>query len=221
MRKLAVIVLAAAGCYSPSLDPCEIVCKGADDTCPDGMTCESDGHCHQPNDTTSCETDFVLTVNKHGGGVGDITSDGALDCGNTCQITLAEGDSITLTAVPSTNMVFSGWGGDCIGTGDCTIVADADKNVDATFDATELVTVTFTGPGAGGVSSDPAGLDCDDENSSGCSMSFTQGTTLTLSEFTLDQQSFFNGWGGDCAFSQDDTCTIQIDGPKNISLDFE
>lgn len=219
MRWLVVSAV-LAGCYSPSVDPCTVHCTGPDDPCPDGAACGADLRCHQPGDMTSCTADFLLKVNKHGGGTGDVTSDGDLDCGMTCTVTLTQGDTINLSAVPGTGMLFEGWGGDCTGAADCVITADADKTVDATFDVSELVNVTFTGPGDGGVSSDPVGLSCDDINSAGCSATYPMGTTLTLTAIELNQ-GIFNQWGGDCAFSTDITCTIQVNGPLNINLDFQ
>ena len=217
-----VAAVAIAGCYSPQLDPCTVHCTGPDDVCPDGMACAADDHRHLPDDTTTCTTasDFLVRVHKLGAGTGDVTSDGDIDCGTACTVTLVEGDTINLSAVPGTGMLFDGWTGDCTGVDTCKLTADADKVVNATFDISELVNVTFTGPGDGGVSSSPAGLLCDDTTSAGCSASYAMGTTLVLTPMEINQ-SFFNTWGGDCAFSQDFTCTIQVTGPLNISLDFQ
>jgi len=46
---------------------------------------------------------------------------------------LNPGTNITLTAVPNTGSVFVGWSGACTGTGTCSIVMNANKNVSAGF----------------------------------------------------------------------------------------
>jgi hypothetical protein len=42
----AIIVAALAGCYSPSIADCSLVC-GAGGSCPDGTQCGPDNRCHQ------------------------------------------------------------------------------------------------------------------------------------------------------------------------------
>ena len=39
-----------------------------------------------------------------------------------------------LTATPDAGSVFTGWTGDCTGTGTCTLTMSADHTVTATFD---------------------------------------------------------------------------------------
>ena len=221
MRRLALMLFAA--CYNPQLDPCEVHCTGPDDTCPDGTACSTDLRCHAPDDPTLCTTtqkQVQVKVNKLGGGDGDVTSaDGEIACGSACTETVAAGSPVMLTARPSVGVVFSGWGGDCSGSDDCSFTASADSTVNATFDITELVTVTFSGNGIGGVMSDPVGLTCDDNGSGdGCSASFVMGTTLVLTPVEIQGQ--FNGWSGDCP-DVDFTCTVQVTGPLDIDLDFE
>jgi hypothetical protein len=220
MRML--LALALVGCYSPQLQPCEVHCNPPDDPCPADETCQSDGFCHAADDQTVCETSFLVKVNKHGGGTGDITSDGDIDCGNMCIASVLQGDSITLTATPSGSTLFDGWGGDCtgFGTGDCVLDnVQSDLTADAQFDVGELVNITFSGQGDGAVNANVPGLSCDTLSSTGCAMTVVMGTQLNLTAQELNN-SIFNGWGGDCAFSGDFTCAIQVNMPLNIDLDF-
>ena len=47
------------------------------------------------------------------------------------------GSSVTVNATPSAGYKFTGWSGDCSGTGDCHLVMDGDKSVTAVFAAEE------------------------------------------------------------------------------------
>lgn len=44
-----------------------------------------------------------------------------------------KGTNLTLTAEPAAGAVFTGWGGDCSGTGSCRLTIDADKSITAGF----------------------------------------------------------------------------------------
>jgi predicted outer membrane repeat protein len=80
---------------------------------------------------------FNLYVAKHGSGLGTVSSTPAgIDCGNTCTNYLVEGTSRTLKAAPVGYSEFTGWSGACTGSGDCTLMIEADTYVTATFEAT-------------------------------------------------------------------------------------
>jgi len=69
-----------------------------------------------------------------GGGL--VTSSPAgIDCGDTCSVLLKEDSTITLTAIPDEDSLFTGWSGDCSGSGDRELTIDAAKNVTANFEA--------------------------------------------------------------------------------------
>jgi phospholipase C len=77
-----------------------------------------------------------VTVALAGSGSGTVTSAPAgINCGTTCTADFADG-AITLTAAPGTSFVFTGWSGDCTGTGPCTIPAGSTATATATFTAT-------------------------------------------------------------------------------------
>ena len=77
----------------------------------------------------------ALTVQTSGTGTGVVTGSG-IDCGVTCEATLDEGTTVTLTATPAVFSTFIGWGGACAGTGSCVVTVNATTAVTATFDST-------------------------------------------------------------------------------------
>jgi len=80
---------------------------------------------------------YTLTVSKTGTGSGTVTSSPAgINCGTDCSETYNSGTSVTLTATPDSGSTFTGWSGDCSGTGTCTLIIDSNKSATAKFDIT-------------------------------------------------------------------------------------
>ncbi|HET6997575.1 MAG TPA: hypothetical protein VFI03_03215 [Solirubrobacterales bacterium] len=75
---------------------------------------------------------FKLSVAKSGIGGGTVTGPG-IDCGADCAEEYDEGTTVTLTAAAAAGSTFAGWGGDCSGTGSCTVGMNAAKSVTASF----------------------------------------------------------------------------------------
>ena len=77
-------------------------------------------------DATFTINTYTLTVSKTGTGKGTVTSTPTgINCGTDCSEMYDFGTDITLTADPADNSVFIGWsGGDCTGTGVCTVTMD-------------------------------------------------------------------------------------------------
>jgi List-Bact-rpt repeat protein len=79
---------------------------------------------------------YTLTAVRVGTGSGSVASgDGKIDCGATCSASYTTNSTVTLTAIPARNSVFSGWsGGGCSGTGpSCTLTIHDNTNISATF----------------------------------------------------------------------------------------
>lgn len=96
---------------------------------------------------------FLLTVTSTGGGTVTSTPAG-IDCGTRCTIStvaLPAGSAISLAATPDAARMFLGWGGDCTGSGGCTLSMTRDRNVEAMFSQPVVVTdggMRDGGPGA-------------------------------------------------------------------------
>ena len=87
----------------------------------------------------------VLSVTRAGLGVGTVTSSpSGINCTPTCFASFALGSTVTLNATPTAGSVFTGWTGDCSGTGACTVPMSSAKNVTASFFG-QTSTTTFTG----------------------------------------------------------------------------
>jgi len=85
---------------------------------------------------------FVLTVNKVGGGAGNVTSTPAgINCGSSCSFSFNNNTMVTLTATPTAGSAFTSWTGACTGSGACTVTMSAAQTVTAMFGVS---TVTFT-----------------------------------------------------------------------------
>src|SRR5438445_7362655 len=79
----------------------------------------------------------TLTVAVEGNGSGKVTSNpSGIDCGiagSQCTLTNDQGQTVNLTQTSTTGSVFSGWSGDCSGTGACTVTLDSNRTVFAHF----------------------------------------------------------------------------------------
>jgi len=92
----------------------------------------------------------VLSVSTSGSGT-VTSSPGGIDCGPDCSQAYGPSTQVTLTPTAAAGSSFTGWSGDCSGTGACTVLMDQARSVSATFAGP----VQETPPGSGG--SAPAG----------------------------------------------------------------
>jgi hypothetical protein len=145
-----------------------------------------------------------------------ISSPAGISCGMDCTETLAAGSSVTLTAVPSSNATFAGWGGSCAGGSlTCTLTMDAAKTVTANFAPIYSLTVTNSNSTYGVVTSDVGGVSC----GVNCTTKLTGGSTIKLTAKPNGKRKFA-GWSGACSGSST-TCTISnVNGNKSVTAKF-
>jgi hypothetical protein len=169
-------------------------------------------------------TAYNVTVNRVGTGLGKVgSSPGGILCLSNCSSTTAafkEGTSVTLTATPTKNYVFTEWTGDCSGSGTCSLgTLSANKTVGAKFTAVpqHLLTVTKSGGGQGTVKSNLAGINCGATCSTMTSAYF-QGSEVELTA-TPGKGSAFGGWSGAC--SGTGTCKVTMSAAKSVTAEFK
>lgn len=157
---------------------------------------------------------YDLTVGKAGAGTGIVSGNG-IDCGTTCAQPYESGTAISLTATPSAGSVFSGWSGDCSGSGACALTMNANHAVTATFGVpASSYTLSVTKTGAGTVTSSPKGISC----GSTCAKTFKTGTSVTLTAKPARKHSFL-GWSSACSGTAL-TCTLQMQGDRAVGAIF-
>jgi len=157
----------------------------------------------------------LLDVSVAGTGAGFVTSDpSGITCPGDCGELIEYGTAITLSALPDTGSVFTGWSGACSGTDDCSITMTETNSVSATFTILQYeLTVSILGNGNGVVSSNPPGISCLDD----CDELFDHGTMVTLTAST-DITSTFIGWEGACTGIGD--CLINMLDTQGITATF-
>lgn len=182
-------------------------CSGA------GMTCDL-----TMNQVKLATATFIipktLTFTQSGTGSGSVSSNpSGLDCSASCSHDFDLGTSVRLTAHPGTGSTFSGWSGDCTGTGACNVTMDVAHSVTATFTLIpETLTVSKSGAGSGTVTG--SGISC----GSTCSHSYTYGTSVTLTAAS-GTGSVFTGWsGGGC--SGTGNCTVSMTAAQAVTATF-
>jgi hypothetical protein len=79
---------------------------------------------------------FQLSIATTGAGVGAVAiNPGGARCSDSCSKDFVSGTALTLSAVPNSHSIFSGWaGGGCSGAGACNLKLTSDLSVAATFD---------------------------------------------------------------------------------------
>jgi hypothetical protein len=157
----------------------------------------------------------TLAVGRAGTGSGTVTSSPTgIDCGIDCTEDYYPGTLATLMPTPAVGSSFTGWSGDCVGSGACVVTMDADRSVTATFTLDPYtLTVSRSGSGGGTVTSSPPGIDCGTD----CTESYPYGTEVVLTALAADG-STFSGWSGACGGK--DACAVTMDAEKSVTARF-
>jgi PKD repeat protein len=158
---------------------------------------------------------FDLSVATQGGGTGQVTSSPAgITCGTTCQTSFDPGTVVTLTASPDAGSIFTGWSGDCTGTGTCQVIMNPAHYVTANFGPETFdLRVATQGGGSGQVTSSPAAITC----GTTCQTTFGPGTVVTLTA-SPDAGSIFTGWSGDCTGTV--ACQVTMNQVHPVTANF-
>ncbi|RKZ88808.1 MAG: hypothetical protein DRR19_12140 [Candidatus Parabeggiatoa sp. nov. 1] len=149
---------------------------------------------------------YALTVNHQGAGRGHVTGQG-IDCGHDCAAEYDANTQVTLTANAEVGSYFKGWRGACSGNSHCIITLDQAQDVIAVFEQLPTLIVNQTGTGGGNITG------C----GSHCTKTYDVNTVVTLSA-TPNADSFFAGWRGDCAGT--DECQVTITTNKMVTALF-
>lgn len=129
-----------------------------------------------------------------------------LACTNGCtDLSLDNGTTVSVTAVPATGAKFARWSGGCSGAAPrCTFAVGAATTATATFVTAPRLKLTVAVEGRGRVTSTPAGIAC----AAACSKSFPAGAVRLTARPRAGWR--FAGWSGACAGTAG--CTVTASG---------
>ncbi len=174
-----------------------------------------------------------LTVIGSGTGSGGVTSNPTgIGCTVTagvasgdCSESYEENTQVTLTASADAGSTFQGWtGGGCSGTGTCQVTMSQALAVTAAFELIPRhdLTILGSGTGNGGVTSNPAGINCTmtaGTPTGDCSETYEQDTQVTLTA-QASAGSTFEGWsGGGC--SGTGACQVTMSQVQTVTATFQ
>ena len=156
-------------------------------------------------------------VNK---GNGTVTSNpSGIDCGDVCKHNYLLHSTVTLTAAPDENSVFTGWKPASLGCAgsSCTGTIDKARSVQAVFVGPPRLTVAKqkVNKGNGTVTSNPSGIDCGDV----CKHNYLLHSTVTLTA-APDENSVFTGWKPASLGCAGSSCTLTVDKAVGVTAVF-
>ncbi|MAT42331.1 MAG: hypothetical protein CL609_08325 [Anaerolineaceae bacterium] len=160
---------------------------------------------------------YTLTVSTEGSGSGLVTSlPTGISCEGDCTENYDYNTLVTLTAAPNPGSTFAGWSGACTNTsGDCLVTMGEAKSVTASFTINQYtLTISTDGTGNGSVTSDPAGISCEND----CTEDYDYNTLITLTA-TPEMGSSFTEWSGACT-NVTGNCLVTMDEAKSVTATF-
>jgi Divergent InlB B-repeat domain/PASTA domain len=162
----------------------------------------------------------TLTVQKLGAGEGTVASFPAgIDCGPTCSAPFADGATVALVAAWGSPTLPVQWSGcDSVNfEGKCFVTMGSARTVTAAFKLSgPLLTVAKSGAGTGTVTSSPNGIDC----GGACSVSFTQGTTVTLTG-NPGPHTKAAQWSGCDSVNGEGKCVVTMSAARSVTATFD
>jgi hypothetical protein len=158
-------------------------------------------------------TGVLLSVSLSGAGA---VTGGGIDCPSSCTATEATNSTVVLIANPDPGQIFSGWSGDCTGTGlGCVVTMDEAKSVTATFAPVFQLSVSVNGNG--NVSGEGGAINCGN-SATVCSASFALNKSVTLTATPVGGATF-SGWSGACG-GVSTSCTILMSAAESVTATF-
>ena len=146
---LAAVLLAAVGIVLSSARANALPCGPSNPDCPDGG-----GSSHRITHalTVTTPTNGKVTSSDNGINCGlgntDCTQSYTyiIFCDEFGECTTPDYAEVTLTPTPASGFALSSWGGDCSGSGSCSVTMDDDRTVSGNFADVENPTVALTSP---------------------------------------------------------------------------
>lgn len=190
-----------------------------DSDCVDGVVTMGANKTCTATFNSSIVSNYVLSVSissvvsSEGSGNGSVTSSPAgINCGSDCSESYSSGTVVSLTPVPASGSIFSGWSGDS----DCSdglVTMSASKSCTAAFKL-DTATLNLVRSGDGTVTSSPSGIYCGND----CTKSYAKGTKVTLSAKPNSNGKFLGWSGGGCQGVSD--CSIDLMDSTSVTAVF-
>jgi len=188
-------------------------------------------------DGTGSTAGGLVTSDRGGISCTITVSGGVVNRSGKCAQDYKTGSTITLTGAPAGGGVVSSWTG-CNGAAEsalsCSVKLSVPTSVSVAFgppSSTYALTVAGGAGGSGRITSTPAGINCTvtsgTAGSTGCTMNFAAGTSVTLSA-TASTGSFLKAWAGaGCdasgsgAGGSSGSCVLSMSAAQNVVVSFD